>query len=173
MGGRRRRQARGLDDVPTSFRTWSNAIAATRFDGEAPYWNDVLATADPDLGHRPLDPAVDTAETVRSHSFSLPADVSSALLSSVPAAIYGGVNDVLLTGLALALARWRADRGHGDSTAAVVNLEGHGREPELVAGHLDLSRTSAGSPRSTRCASIPAPSSGTTSSRPARRWRRR
>nr|WP_233165340.1 non-ribosomal peptide synthase/polyketide synthase [Mycobacterium sp. AT1] len=130
-----------LDDVPTSFRTWSSAISATRFDGEAPYWNDVLATADPDLGHRPLDPDVDTAETVRSQSFSLPADVSSALLSSVPAAVYGGVNDVLLSALALALARWRADRGHGESTAAVVNLEGHGREPELVAGHLDLSRT--------------------------------
>ncbi|GAB7066951.1 non-ribosomal peptide synthetase [Mycolicibacterium hodleri] len=129
-----------LDAVPTSFRTWSSAIAGTRFDAEAPYWNDVLSTADPDLGHRPLDASVDTAETVRAQSFTLPGDVSSALLSSVPAAIHGGVNDVLLAALALALARWRADRGH-DTSAAVVNLEGHGREPELVAGDLDLSRT--------------------------------
>ncbi|KAA0102330.1 non-ribosomal peptide synthetase [Mycolicibacterium sp. P1-18] len=129
-----------LDAVPTSFRTWSNAIAATRFDAEAPYWNDVLSTADPDLGHRPLDADVDVAQTVRSQAFSLPAEVSSALLSSVPAAIHGGVNDVLLGALAVALAQWRADRGN-DVTAAVLNVEGHGREPELVAGHLDLSRT--------------------------------
>ncbi|MGH3639310.1 MAG: amino acid adenylation domain-containing protein, partial [Mycobacterium sp.] len=130
-----------LDDVPTSFRTWSNTITAARFGTEVEYWNRVLATPDPDLGSRTLDPAVDTADTVRSQSFSLPTDVSSALLSSVPAAIHGGVNDVLLTSLALALAKWRSDRGHAESTAVTVNLEGHGREADLVPGHLDLSRT--------------------------------
>ena len=132
--------APAFDDVPTSFRTWSNTIADARFD-EARYWNEVLATPDPDLGHLPLDPAIDTAETVCSHTFSLPADVSSALLSTVPAAIHGGVNDMLLTALGLALAQWRADRGHDADTAAVLNLEGHGRETDLVPGDLDLSRT--------------------------------
>ncbi|MET0475796.1 MAG: amino acid adenylation domain-containing protein, partial [Mycobacterium sp.] len=130
-----------LDVVPTSFRTWSNTIAAARFDVEAEYWNQVLSTPDPDLGTRRTDPEIDTAETVRSRSFSLPTEVSSALLSSVPAAIHGGVNDVLLTSLALALAKWRADRGQAASTALTVNLEGHGREADLVPGHLDLSRT--------------------------------
>ena len=130
-----------LDAVPTSFRTWSTAMAATTFDTEIDHWNRVLATADPDLGRRAVDPALDTANTVVAQSFSLPTDVSSALLSSVPAAIHGGVNDVLLTALALALAQWRADRGHADATAAVVNLEGHGREADLVDGDLDLSRT--------------------------------
>ena len=120
-----------LDDVPTSFQTWSKTIAEARFDAEAEHWNEVLATADPDLGGRPLDPAIDTANTVRSHTVSLPSEVSSALLSSVPAAMNGGVNDVLLTALSLALARWRADRGQGDGTATVLNLEGHGREAEL------------------------------------------
>ena len=129
-----------LDEVPTSFRRWSKAIAGTRF-GDADYWNDVLATPDPDLGVRPLDPAVDTASTVLSRSVSLPAQVSSALLSSTPAAMHGGVNDVLLTGLALALAQWRSNRGRCEGTAAVLNLEGHGRESDLVAGEPDLSRT--------------------------------
>ncbi len=129
-----------LADVPTSFRTWSAGIAAARFD-EVEFWNDVLATPDPDLGTRAVDPALDTAETVRSHTISLPADVSTALLTTVPAAMHGGVNDVLLTALSLALARWRADRGRAEGSAAVINLEGHGREPDLVAGHLDLSRT--------------------------------
>ncbi|MCV7419610.1 non-ribosomal peptide synthase/polyketide synthase [Mycobacterium yunnanensis] len=134
-----------LDDVPTSFRTWAEAVTARRFDTEAAYWNDLSTTPDPDLGHRRLDPVVDTARTVVSQSFSLPPDVGGALLSSVPAAFHGGVNDVLLGTLALALARWRADRGYGASTAALVNLEGHGREPDVVgtdrAGHLDPSRT--------------------------------
>ncbi|MET0699738.1 MAG: amino acid adenylation domain-containing protein, partial [Mycobacterium sp.] len=130
-----------LDEVPTSFRTWSNVIAAAGFDAEAEHWNQVLATPDPDLGNRALDPAIDTASTDRSSRFTLPTDISAALLSSVPAAIHGGVNDVLLTGLALALAQWRADHGRSEGTAAVLNLEGHGREADLVPGHLDLSRT--------------------------------
>ncbi|MHA3022899.1 non-ribosomal peptide synthase/polyketide synthase [Mycobacterium sp. BMJ-28] len=140
-----------LDAAPTSFRTWSETIGTATFDDEIAHWNRVLATADPDLGHRPLDPATDTAGTVVSHSVSLPSEVSSALLTTVPAAMYGGVNDVLLTGLSLALAQWRTDRGHGDATATVLNLEGHGREadllpvaplaPDLVARQLDLSRT--------------------------------
>ncbi|MDV3123367.1 non-ribosomal peptide synthase/polyketide synthase [Mycobacterium sp. 21AC1] len=129
-----------LDAVPTSFRTWSAAIAATRF-AETGYWNEVLATPDPDLGIRPLDPEVDTAATVKSHQVSLSAEVSTALLASVPAAMFGGVNDVLLTALAVALAQWRADRGHPGHSAALLNIEGHGRESELVAGDLDLSRT--------------------------------
>ena len=129
-----------LDAVPTSFRTWSTVVAEAHFD-EAEYWNGVLATPDPDLGPRALDAELDTASTVLSQHISLPAEVSSALLSSVPAAMHGGVNDVLLTALGLALAQWRSERGRFAGTAAVLNLEGHGRESELVPGELDLSRT--------------------------------
>lgn len=130
-----------LDEVPTSFRTWSHTIAGANFGDETAHWNSVLSTPDPDLGHRPLDPARDTADTVVTHRFSLPADISSALLSTVPAAMHGGVNDVLLTAFSLALAQWRTDRGHTDARATVLNLEGHGRESDLVPGALDLSRT--------------------------------
>jgi amino acid adenylation domain-containing protein/non-ribosomal peptide synthase protein (TIGR01720 family) len=130
-----------LDDEPTSFRTWSNTLSRARFDGETDHWKAVLDTPDPDLGGRPLDPAVDTAATVRTHRVSLSPDTTAALLSSVPGAFHGNVNDVLLSALALALAQWRAVRGHRASTAAVLNLEGHGREAEFVAGDHDLSRT--------------------------------
>ncbi|MDF2823494.1 MAG: amino acid adenylation domain protein, partial [Mycobacterium sp.] len=130
-----------LDEVPTSFRTWAAAIAAADFSEEASHWNAVLSVADPDLGHRPPHPARDTADTVVTHRFSMPTHVSSALLSAVPAALHGGVNDVLLTAFSLALAQWRTDRGHTDARATVLNLEGHGREPELVPGAPDLSRT--------------------------------
>ncbi|MDZ7887036.1 MAG: non-ribosomal peptide synthase/polyketide synthase [Mycobacterium sp.] len=140
-----------LDAVPTSFRTWSRAIAAASFTEEIEHWNRTLATPDPELGARPLDPVVDTAATVAHHSISLPVEVSTALLGSVPAAMYGGVNDVLLAGLSLALSQWRADRGHRGASAALLSLEGHGREsdilpvaslaPDLLSGDLDLSRT--------------------------------
>ncbi|WP_262402629.1 condensation domain-containing protein [Actinomadura sp. CNU-125] len=105
---------------------------------ELPLWEDVLATPDPLLGARPLG-AADTFGTARHHTVSLPADVTGPLLADVPAAFHGRVNDVLLTGLALAVAEWRRDRGGTDETAVLVDLEGHGRE-EIVPG-VDLSRT--------------------------------
>ncbi|TDD88148.1 amino acid adenylation domain-containing protein [Actinomadura darangshiensis] len=132
-----------LDPVPTSFRRWAQRLAAEASDparaAELPLWDDILATPDPVLGTRPLDPAADTFATARHRTFDLPADVTGPLLTEVPAAFHGRVNDVLLTGLALAVAEWRHDRGVADETAVLVDLEGHGRE-EIVPG-VDLSRT--------------------------------
>ncbi|SPT57037.1 Dimodular nonribosomal peptide synthase [Actinomadura madurae] len=132
-----------LDPVPTSFRRWAQRLAAEASDpvrtAEMPLWDDVLATPDPVLGAHPLDPAADTFGTARHLTLDLPADVTAPLLTDVPAAFHGRVNDVLLTGLALAVAEWRRDRGVTDETAVLVDLEGHGRE-EIVPG-VDLSRT--------------------------------
>ncbi|MEV6150024.1 non-ribosomal peptide synthase/polyketide synthase [Nonomuraea sp. NPDC052129] len=127
------------DEVPTSFRTWSKlveeATARGTFRDELDHWRAVLATQDPLLGTRPLDPATDTAATVESLTVSLPGEVSAALLSAVPAAMHGGVNDVLLTGFAAALAHWRGDTA---GSAVVLSLESHGRD---ALDGVDLSRT--------------------------------
>ncbi|GAA1797265.1 amino acid adenylation domain-containing protein [Actinomadura chokoriensis] len=132
-----------LDPVPTSFRRWAQRLTAEASDpartAELPLWRDVLATPDPVLGARPLDPAADTFGTARHLTLDLPADVTEPLLTEVPAAFHGRANDVLLTGLALAVAEWRRDRGTSDETAVLIDLEGHGRE-EIVPG-VDLSRT--------------------------------
>src|SRR5690606_27116552 len=132
-----------LDPVPTSFRRWAQRLAAEASDPararELPLWDDVLATPDPVLGSRPLDPAADTFGTARHLTLDLPADVTGPLLTEAPAAFHGRVNGVLLTGLALAVAEWRRERGTGDETAVLIGLEGHGRE-EVVPG-VDLSRT--------------------------------
>ncbi|MFI8546244.1 amino acid adenylation domain-containing protein [Spirillospora sp. NPDC077959] len=132
-----------LDPVPTSFRRWAQRLAAEASDpartAELPLWDDILATPDPVLGPRPLDPAADTFGTARHRTLDLPADVTAPLLADVPAAFHGRVNDVLLTGLALAVAEWRRERGTCDETAVLIDLEGHGRE-EIVPG-VDLSRT--------------------------------
>ncbi|MEU9609338.1 amino acid adenylation domain-containing protein, partial [Streptomyces sp. NPDC048057] len=128
-----------LDPVGTSFRTWARQLqsAATdpgRVGAELDLWKRQLPSSEVRLGERALDPAVDTADTEREWLTSLPARWTEPLLTTVPAAFRAGVNDVLLTALALAVARWR---GASDVT---VDLEGHGREEQVVDG-ADLSRT--------------------------------
>ncbi|MER5556994.1 amino acid adenylation domain-containing protein [Streptomyces sp. NPDC002506] len=131
-----------LPEVGTSVRRWAHALnevaSAERAD-ELPLWREIVSGPDPQLGARPFDPAVDTMSTVGHVSLELPTGVTQALLTTLPAAFRGGVNDGLLTALALALAKWRKGRGI-DETSALIRLEGHGRE-EAVAPGADLSRT--------------------------------
>ena len=76
--------------------------------------------------------------------------MTQALLTRVAAAFHGGIDDVLLTGLAVAVADWcrRQGAGSGAGQAVLLDLEGHGREEldELLqvsgdAGDIDLTRT--------------------------------
>ncbi|MFI2238019.1 non-ribosomal peptide synthase/polyketide synthase [Streptomyces chrestomyceticus] len=129
-----------LDPVGTSFRRWSALLdeEAERRAGELPLWRSVLDTPDPLLGSRPLDPGTDVRADARTLTLTLPAEATGPLLTTVPAAVRTGVRDVLVTGLALAVADWRGRRGV-DTSALLLELEGHGRE-ELVPG-LDLTRT--------------------------------
>ncbi|MEV5413211.1 amino acid adenylation domain-containing protein [Thermopolyspora sp. NPDC052614] len=132
-----------LPKVETSARRWAHALAeaarAPQWAGQLPLWRSLLQGPDPLLGARPLDPAVDRADTVRRTWVRLPAPVTEALLTRVPGALGGGPNDVLLTGLALAVAAWRRDRGV-DERSVLVRLEGHGREEDVAPG-ADLTRT--------------------------------
>ena len=89
-----------------------------------------------------LDPDRDTSGTAGQLTLTLPAAITGALLTRVPAAFHGGINDVLLTGLVLAVADWCRRRGRGTgqaSHAVLLDLEGHGREE--VFADVDLSRT--------------------------------
>ncbi|MEU3626069.1 non-ribosomal peptide synthetase [Amycolatopsis coloradensis] len=125
-----------LSSVDTSFRRWSEALSTQKREGELDRWKSVLGGGDPLPLDRPLDPARDVLGTVRKVSLTLPAERAAPLLSHVPSAFGATVNDVLLAGLALAVARWRRDGGR----AILVDVEGHGREEDL-AGGADLSRT--------------------------------
>ncbi|MFD5095498.1 non-ribosomal peptide synthase/polyketide synthase [Amycolatopsis thailandensis] len=125
-----------LPTVPTSFRRWSRALSTQDRGGELDRWKTVLGGADPLVLDRPLDPARDVLGTVKKLTLTLPASRTAPLLSRVPSAFGATINDVLLTGLALAVARWRRDGGR----AVLVDVEGHGREEDL-AGGADLSRT--------------------------------
>ncbi|ARP74327.1 non-ribosomal peptide synthetase [Streptomyces pluripotens] len=122
-----------LAPVATSYRTWAGRLQAADRRAELPVWQGIAATAEPLLGTRRLDPAVDTAATAREIELTLAPDVTEALLTRIPASVNGNVTDALLYGLATAVVE---GRGAGP---VLVDLEGHGRE-HVVDG-VDTSRT--------------------------------
>ncbi|MGY5130838.1 amino acid adenylation domain-containing protein [Streptomyces nigrescens] len=133
-------------EVRTSFRQWARRLAESaqepRWEDGLAQWTSVLSdpsAAGPLPGVRPLDPRTDTAETVRHLTLSLPPARLEPLLTTVPAAFHANVNDVLLTGFALAVLEWRRRRGDRSATGVLVDLEGHGREDILEGA--DLSAT--------------------------------
>ncbi|MFI2230092.1 amino acid adenylation domain-containing protein [Nocardia testacea] len=137
-----------LPPVGTSVRGWAHGLvqAAHRPEriAELGLWQARTAGPDPMIGSRPLDPAVDVADTVRTVEVELPAEVTAALATEVPAAFHGTVADGLLTALALATTKWRRERIPADTDGRyaqpVIGLEGHGREEDIVPG-ADLTRT--------------------------------
>ncbi|WP_062216587.1 non-ribosomal peptide synthetase [Streptomyces sp. NBRC 109706] len=129
-----------LAPVPTSLRTWATGLTelAAERAAELPFWEETLREPDAPLTDLPLDRARDVARTARSVSVTLPTELTTPLLTSLPAAFRAGVNDVLLTALALAVADWRRRGGRGEGHL-LISQEGHGREPVLPG--VDLSRT--------------------------------
>ncbi|MBJ3810208.1 non-ribosomal peptide synthetase [Streptomyces flavofungini] len=132
-----------LPPVATSMRRWAHALAdeaaTEKRTAELALWRGIVDGPDPVLGTRRLDPARDVIATLTETRVRLPAPVTEALLTTVPAAFHGEVNDGLLAALALALAKWRRMRGT-DEPSSLIRLEGHGRE-EAAAPGADLSRT--------------------------------
>ncbi|MEU5902707.1 amino acid adenylation domain-containing protein, partial [Streptomyces venezuelae] len=130
-----------LPPVPTSFRHWARALAdqatSTERTAELDAWTRLLQGPDPQLTAVSPDPVLDLADTVRRVSVTVPAPVTSALLTGVPEAFHAGVDDVLLTGLAAAVTEW-ADGGVPEG-GFLVDVEGHGRI--ALSETMDLSRT--------------------------------
>ncbi len=128
-----------LPAVGTSARRWASALQAEALtperEAELAYWRDMLEAPNPPLGTRAFDPAVDVMSTVDTVRVQLPAEVTEAVLTRLPAAFKGTGTDVLLAALALAVNRWR-----GADHSTLVRMEGHGREEDVVPG-ADLSRT--------------------------------
>ncbi|HLY89546.1 MAG TPA: amino acid adenylation domain-containing protein, partial [Acetobacteraceae bacterium] len=132
-----------LDPVGTSLRGWAQRLVteaqSARRVAELPLWRDILQTEDPPLAARTLDAAKDTVQTSAHLSLTLPAELTSELLTHVPALFHARINDVLLTAFALAIAHWRRQRLPDTGLALRIDLEGHGREE--IFDNLDLSRT--------------------------------
>ncbi|MBA8924142.1 amino acid adenylation domain-containing protein/non-ribosomal peptide synthase protein (TIGR01720 family) [Kutzneria viridogrisea] len=122
--------------VGTSFRAWAHRLAKAGAEGEfaheLSHWHAALEDAPVLPGFAQPDAARDLVGTAKRVRRVLPAHSTEPLLTSVPAAYGAGVQDVLLTALALAVAK----RGPRD---LLVQVEGHGRT-ELLEG-ADLSAT--------------------------------
>ncbi|MEU0177865.1 amino acid adenylation domain-containing protein [Streptomyces massasporeus] len=132
-----------LPPVGTSFRRWTQLLERAAFDADSSYYRRPLPGDDRPLARRALTGS-DTVANERLRTVTVGPEVTAALLNEIPAKFHAGVNDVLLTALAVALARHRRDLGQ-DQTFAHIELEGHGREGQFVAGSAgfepELSRT--------------------------------
>jgi amino acid adenylation domain-containing protein/non-ribosomal peptide synthase protein (TIGR01720 family) len=119
-----------------SFKRWAEELAAraasAAVKGEVDYWLS--------QGERPTAPlsvelaGANTVGSARTVEVVLDEEETRAALREVVAAYRTEINDLLLTAVALATARWS---GRPDLR---LDLEWHGREPE-TAGGLDVSRT--------------------------------
>ncbi|MFJ6632533.1 amino acid adenylation domain-containing protein [Streptomyces sp. NPDC091376] len=133
-----------LEPVPTSLRSWTAGLVAeahsARRLAELERWLEA-APRERLLTDRPLDEVRDTTATARRLTVRLSSERTEPLLGSVPQAVHGTVNDTLLTALALSVGDWAARRGRAPAAAGfTVDLEGHGREQDLVPD-ADLTRT--------------------------------
>ena len=127
----------------TSLRGWAQRLATEAQDGERvaelSFWRGMLCAPSLALVDGGLDPVRDTIGTAGQLTLRLPAAVTGPLLGRVPAAFHGGINEVLLTGLAVAVADWCREHGRGSGSGVLIDLEGHGREE--VFADAELSRT--------------------------------
>ncbi|WP_156993325.1 non-ribosomal peptide synthetase [Pseudonocardia acaciae] len=107
--------------------------------GELTHWREVLGPVGERLGDRALDPERDTVATAARTRTTASAEVTDALLHTLPAAYRAGVDEVLLAALVLAVRSWQHQRRLPADAARTVSMEGHGREQ--LAEDVDLSRT--------------------------------
>ena len=94
----------------TSFRGWAQRLAlharAAGVVGELSFWRGMLGKPALSLVDGELDASRDTLGTAGHLTLRLPASLTQALLGQVAARFHAGINDVLLTGLVLAVADW-------------------------------------------------------------------
>ncbi|MFG3526991.1 amino acid adenylation domain-containing protein [Streptomyces sp. NPDC047917] len=120
-----------LPRAGTSFRRWTQLLERTDFEADRTHYERPLPGVDAPLGRR-AHTGADTVARERTRTVGIGPEDTAALLGAVPARFHAGVNDVLLTALAVTLARWRRDHGQ-EQTFAHIELEGHGREGGAVA----------------------------------------
>jgi non-ribosomal peptide synthase protein (TIGR01720 family) len=125
-----RGEAVRLPAKTTSFKHWAERLSeyaqSRALHQELDYW---LAASRRQVRRLPVDypEGVPTVPSSRMVTVTLTPEETHALLHEVPEAYHTQINDVLLTALVQAFARWTGAR------ALLVELEGHGRE-QLVEG---------------------------------------
>src|SRR5207253_5636848 len=118
----------------TSFRHWAERLqehaASEAASRELDYWLSTISVPSALPVDREVGETLNTRGVSDAVSFSLTEEETTRLLRDVPKAYRTQINDVLLTALARAFARWTGER------SLFIDLESHGREP--VVDGLDL-----------------------------------
>ncbi len=131
-----RGEAVNLPPKTTSFKQWAERLTARAqspaLQMEASYW---LAENRSKVTRLPSDytGGANTVASTDTVSVSLGVEDTRALLTEIPLTYRTQINDVLLTALGQAFARWTGRHFF------LVDLEGHGRE--AIFDDVDLSRT--------------------------------
>ena len=132
-----------IEPVGTPFRIWAQHLAGSARTpavlAELPAWEAIVEERAALVPGAVLDPTRDTFASSGYLRVEVSSHVTSALLTSVPAAFHAKINDVLLGALAVAMAGWRKEHGHRADGPVLVELEGHGRE--ALGEGIDISRT--------------------------------
>ncbi|MCB1297175.1 MAG: amino acid adenylation domain-containing protein, partial [Gordonia sp.] len=136
-----------LRDSVTSQRAWMLALGERidEYREQLGYWSERLPQRPTPLGGD-LDRDRDRVAASGRLEYVFDAAVTESLITAVPEAFSGNVNDAILAGLARAVRAWQRGRGIVDDAPVSVLLEGHGRYEEALehgddAARADLSRT--------------------------------
>jgi len=125
-----------------SYKTWAERLQtlaeSASLKQELEYWAGVTEPGAVTDALKPLAmdataSAANTEDNAEKVTVALDEDATRALLQTVPAVYNTQINDVLLTALARAWAKWTG------SSSLYTNLEGHGREN--LFEDVDVSRT--------------------------------
>jgi amino acid adenylation domain-containing protein/non-ribosomal peptide synthase protein (TIGR01720 family) len=127
----------------TSYLRWAERLTA---EAQAPervkelaFWK-AMSSAEGTLTPRMrLDRERDRVGVAGHLTLTLSSSVTEALLTAVPTAFHGHIDDVLLTCFVLSVIRWRRNQGQTSSNVVRLDLERHGREE--IFRDADLTRT--------------------------------
>ncbi|MDG4765799.1 amino acid adenylation domain-containing protein [Solwaraspora sp. WMMD406] len=99
--------------------------------------SDATATSDATLGCAALT-VEHTQATLRHLRRVAPSDIAAPIQVDLPTRLRCGVDEIVLTTTAFALARWRQENTGGRNSAVLLDIERHGRD---AIDDVDLSRT--------------------------------
>jgi amino acid adenylation domain-containing protein/non-ribosomal peptide synthase protein (TIGR01720 family) len=117
----------------TSYQEWATGLAALAAGGAFRAEEELWRSQSGEVSPLPSDGGGEAPASC-ALTLALTSTETEALLRNVPAAYRTRVDEALLAALAQSIRRWTGD------FRILIELEGHGREEELIAG-ADLSRT--------------------------------
>ncbi|MBJ8343263.1 non-ribosomal peptide synthetase [Antrihabitans sp. YC2-6] len=127
----------------TSLRAWSHAISSEAAVAERllelDTWRRVLQTPDPVLGVRAFDPGIDVVEASAQVHVSVPSALTRTLIHVLADRFHSDPSHGLITALAMAVSRFRRERGVV-CDSLLVSVSGGGRHALDGVG-ADMART--------------------------------